>query len=524
MKTATRIWESVEHWAAEKPQAEALVFNEVRLSWEDFQVEIDRVAKLLLEAGVGKGDAVAMVAMGCPEFLITFLATAKAGAVWLGLSPKFTLDELRYVLGHSQPKVLFTLHSYLGMDLVERGKTFKQEFPCIREVIVLGDAAEGTREYEAFTRQDRSHLDIALAERAATVQPDDEVLLMYTSGSTGKPKGVLHTHAGIIRNIEVEVKHLGWNEDTRVLLHFPINHVAADVEIGYGAVQAGAAAIFMDRFDPQASLEVIERERVTVMGQVPVMYLMQFQTPKFKTMDWSKIKSFIWSGSTAPQVLLDVLSGIAARTGASLITGYGSTELCGFVTYSMPGDDLELLAKSAGKVVPPFAMKIVDAKRQEVPFGEVGEIAVSGPSLMKGYLKNPAATAAVLEGGWYYTSDLGWMNKEGYLFISGRKSEMFKTGGENVFPREIEEVLEAHPGVIFAAVIGVPDAMYNEVGKAFIMIKPGQTLDGEMLRDHCKTRLANFKVPKSFELRKELPLLPNGKVNKMALRKELGLG
>ncbi|MBI3118688.1 MAG: long-chain fatty acid--CoA ligase, partial [Candidatus Hydrogenedentes bacterium] len=363
-----------------------------------------------------------------------------------------------------------------------------------------------------------------LAQRTSEVQPGDEVLLMYTSGSTGKPKGVLQTHEAIVRNIAVEVKHFDWNEDTRALLHFPINHVAADVELGYGAVFAGATLVMMDRFDPARSLEVVEHEGITVIGQVPAMYLMQFQTEQYRRMNWQNVRAFVYGGSTPPQLLLDVLAPLAEKIGARLMTGYGSTELCGFVTYTTPEDDVELLAKSAGKVAPPFEMKIVDDVRSELPAGEIGEIAVRGPSIMKGYLNNPEATAAVLDAeGWYYSSDLGYLNEQGYLFISGRKSEMYKSGGENVFPREIEEVIEAHPAVLFAAVIGVPDPLYSEVGHAFVMVKPGKSVGAEAIIEHCKSHLANFKVPKRLELRPALPLLPNGKVNKVALKNELGL-
>jgi acyl-CoA synthetase (AMP-forming)/AMP-acid ligase II len=463
-----------------------------------------------------------MVSMGRPEFVITFMAASKIGAIWLGLSPKFSVDELRYILGHSQPTVLITLSDYMGVDLIQGGLTFREEFPSIHEVLVIGGTSEELPEYEAFVNQPRPELDAALARRAGEVAPEDEVLLMYTSGSTGKPKGVLHTQEAIVRNVAEEVKHFGAGEGGRMLLHFPINHVAADVEIGFACIYAGDTLVMMDRFDPQASLEIIEREGITIVGQVPVMFMMQFQAPKFQAMDWSRVRAFVWSGSAAPQRMLTVLSAIAEKTGAKLMTGYGSTELCGFVTYSTPGDDLELLMRSAGKIVPPFEMKIVDDQRNPLPHGEVGEIAVRGPSVMNGYLNNPAATAAVLdEEGWYYTSDLGWMNDAGYLFISGRKSEMFKTGGENVFPREIEDVLEQHPAVLFAAVLGVPDEIYNEVGHAFVMIKPGQSATEEELRQFCKQRLANFKVPKRFDLRPQLPLLPNGKVNKMALRQEM---
>lgn len=517
------LWQAVDYWAEHRPNEEALVFGERRLTWRDFQAQVDRVAKAFLEIGVERGDRIAMVAMGCPEFMITFMAAAKVGAIWLGVSPKFTPDEIRYLLGHCQPTVLLTLHEYAGIDLVERGLTFGQEFPSIREVLVIGNGvADLSIDYQTFVDTPRPHLDVALKSRAAEVHPNDEALLMYTSGSTGKPKGVLQSHYSIIHNIAAEVQHFGFDEQTRALLHFPINHVAADVEIGYGTVYAGGTLVFADRFDPVESLDLIDAESITVVGQVPVMFLMQFQVPKFRTMDWSRVKAFIWGGSGASPILLQVLSGIAAQTGARLITGYGSTEICGFATYTMPEDGLDRLGKSAGKIVPPFELRIVDDARKEVPLGEIGEMAIRGPILMKGYLNNPAATAAVLDDeGWYYTSDQGHMDADGYVYISGRKSEMYKSGGENVFPREIEDVLEGHPAVLFAAVIGVADDLYQEVGHAFVMLKPGQTATSEDLRAYCKERLANFKVPKSFDLQAQLPLLPNGKVNKMALRKEL---
>ncbi len=520
--TPKLLWEYVAYWAQRKPDAEALVFEDVRMSWREFEVAVDKTARAFLDAGLQKGDRVAMVSMGRPEFMISFMAAARIGATWLGLSPKFTTDELRYIIGHSQPTLLITLREYMGIDLVEAGQTFAQEFPCINRVLVIGEHHADTEPYQAFVDQPRPELDSALAERSESVSDTDEVLLMYTSGSTGRPKGVLQSHRAIIENIRAELNHFGIGEDGRLLLHFPINHVAADVEIGYGAVMGGSTLVFMDRFDPQASLELIERERITMVGQVPVMFLMQMQAPKFKDMDWSNVKYFIWGGAGVPKLVLTVLRQIAAKTGAKLLTGYGSTELCGFVTYTSADDNEERMERSVGKVVPPFEMKIVDEDRKEVPTGTLGELAFRGAIVMKGYLNDPKNTRKVLDAdGWYYTSDLGRVDEEGYIYLSGRSSEMYKTGGENVFPREIEEVMESHPAVLFAAVIGVTDELYQEVGHGFVMLKPGQEVESETLRSHCKAHLANFKVPKKFTIRKELPLLPNGKVNKMALRASL---
>lgn len=516
------LWECVDYWAVAKPNAEALVFGEVRLTWAQVKEQVDRTAKGLLELGVQKGDRVAMVAMARPEFIISFMAASKIGAIWLGLSPKFTVDELRYLLGHSRPAVLITLSEYMGIDLIERGLTFGHEFPSILSVLAIGTAREGALDYQEFIDRPRRELDERLAGRIAEISPDDETLLMYTSGSTGKPKGVLHTHRNIIQNVAVEVVYFDLDDEVRVLLHFPINHVAADVELGYGTMYAGGTLILMDRFDAQASLEVIARERVSVVGQVPAMYLLQFQAPAFPTMNWSNVKRFMWGGSAAPPLVVDVLSTIAAETGARLITGYGSTELCGFVTYTAANDSREKLAASVGKAVRPYAVRIVDEHRREVRRGSVGEIAFRGPVLMKGYYNDPAGTTARIDAdGWYYTSDLGRMDDAGYVYLVGRATEMFKSGGENVFPREIEDTLETHPAVLFAAVIGVPDPVYSEIGHAYIMLKPGYTATEDELHAYCKQHLANFKVPKHFSIRPRLPLLPNGKVDKLTLKREL---
>ena len=513
--TDTRLFEAVERWAAKKPEVEALVFEDQRLSWGEFQEKVDAAAAAFLEMGVEKGDRIAMISMARPEFLITFMAASKLGAIWLGMSPKFSLDELRYQVGDCQPKVVIAQEKFDQIDVASHARTLQEEFDGIRHLVMIGAG------YDALLGQSRPEMAEALASRAAQVESDDDALLMYTSGSTGKPKGVLHTHRSILENVHVEQVHFGFDEEARVLVHFPINHVAADVEIGYTAVYGGATTVMMDRFDPQSSLECIAREGITVVGQVPVMYLMQMQAPLFREMDWSKVRAFVWGGSPASEIMLKVLTGIAARTGARLITGYGSTEVCGFCTYTTAEDSYEKLARSCGRVVPPFEIRIVDVDRKPESAGEVGEVAVRGPILMKGYLNKPEATAAVLdEDGWYYTNDMGYLDKENYLFLTGRKSEMFKTGGENVFPREVEEILELHPAVLFAAVAGVPDDFYDEVGHAWVMLKPGQETDAETLRAHCKERLANFKVPKAFEVRPQLPLLPNGKVNKMALKKE----
>lgn len=520
----TLTWHYVEKWAMKRPNAEALVFGEERLTWTQFKEQMDRTAKAFLEIGVKKGDCVAFLGMARNEFLTTFMAANKVGAIWLGLSPKFSLDELRYILSDAQPAVLVTLREYQGKDLLAIGEPIVHELPCLKKVLAIGQPIKDVPSLADYVNRGRpgleeQRLDQALAARVVRLLPDDDALLMYTSGSTGKPKGVVHTHRSILASVAVQTAKFEFHESMRSLLHFPINHVAADVEIGFATVFAGGTTVSMERFDPVASLQTIEQERITLVGQVPAMFLLQMSVPEFKKADLSSVKAFVWSGAAAPRTVVETLSRIAAETGAHLYNGYGSTELAGFVTYTEPGDDLNTLCDTAGKTADPFELHIVDENRNEVARGVIGEIAVRGPLLMKEYYKNPEATAAKLDAdGWFYTDDLAWKDDRDYIHITGRKSEMFKTGGENVFPREIEDVLEAHPDVLLAAVVGVPDPIYGETGCAFVTLRTHHSLTAEELREHCRQYLANFKVPKRFEIRTELPLLPNGKVNKVALK------
>ena len=515
-------WHYVEKWAKTRPDADALVFGEERLTWRQFKEQMDAIARAYLEVGIEKGDRIALLAMARNEFLTTYMAAGKVGAIWLGLSPKFTIDELRYQLNDCQPKMLITLREYMGNDLSQTIQILQKECPFLKKVLVIGEPFDGTENFSEFVGKRRHDFVVALEQRAAMIKEGDDALLLYTSGSTGKPKGVIHTHRSIVENIKVEIQKFYFDEESRGLLHFPINHVAADVEIGFGAIMSGGCIVCMDKFDPAETLKIIEKEKITHIGQVPVMFLLEFKQPEFWTCDFSSVKGFVWAGAAAPKVMIDLLTPICKKTGAKLITGYGSTEVCGFITYTEKDDNTETLLKTAGKIAHPFELKIVDKNRRELPVGEIGEIAVRGSFLMKGYYNKPEETAKVIDAeGWYYTTDLAFKDEYGYIHITGRLSEMFKSGGENVYPREVEEVIETHAAVLFAAVLGVPDEIYQEVGWAFVMPTPGQNVMEEELRDLCKSTLANFKVPKRFFIRPLLPLLASGKVNKLALKDEI---
>lgn len=515
------VWQYVEKWANTHPEAEALVFADERLTWREFQEQVERIAKAYLELGIRKGDRIAFLGMARNEFLTTYMAAAKVGAIWLGLSPKYSVDEISFMLNDCQPRLLISIREYLGRDLVPVGADMVKQVASLEKALIIGEPVELTENFAEFVRRPRPHLDEMLDTRAAEINSDDAVLLMYTSGSTGRPKGVIHTHRSVLSNVVVEVERFGLHAGSRLLLHFPVNHVAADVEIGLAAVVAGGTTVSMERFDPEASLRTIERERITMVGQIPAMYLMQMQRPSFRETDFSAVEVFVWSGAAAPKVLIDTLMGISARTGARLCNAYGMTETAGLVTYSDAEHDSTLFLSSVGRVAEQFELRLVDEDRREVAEDEVGEIALRGPMLMQGYWNAADSTAEVMdEQGWFYTRDLARKDEQGNVHLVGRRSEMFKSGGENVYPREIEMVLESHPAVAGVAVVSFPDGVYGEVGRAFVLPKPGLTILPEELREFCRSRLANFKIPKRFEIRPQLPMLGNGKFDKLALKRE----
>jgi acyl-CoA synthetase (AMP-forming)/AMP-acid ligase II len=517
------LWHYVDRWADRKPDDEAIVFGDQRISWSELKARVDRVAKGFIEFGIEKGDRIAFLGMARPEFFITYMAASKVGATWLGLSPKFSVDELDYMLRDCQPRLLISLREFMGRDLVPVGAEMVANIPSLEGVLMMGEPVPRTNNFDGFMTKPRPHLDAALEARAAEVRPEDNVLLMYTSGSTGRPKGVVHTHKSILANIQVEAIRLGLGPSSRMLLHFPINHVAADVEIGFAAVYAGCACVCVERFDPEQSLAIIQGERITMVGQVPAMYLLQMHHPAWRDTDFSHVERFVWSGAVAPNSLIETLAGIARKTGAAIMNAFGMTETAGLVTYTGDNDSIDTFRTTAGKAAAPFELVIVDDHRRILPPGRIGEIAVRGDLLMKQYWNNPKATADSTDGaGWFYTSDLASVDDRGYIRIAGRRSEMFKTGGENVFPREIESVLETHPSVQQVAVIAVPDEIYTEVGRAYLVLKSGSQPSDDDFRDYCRKHLANFKIPKTFQMRPALPLLPNGKVDKQALRGEFG--
>ena len=499
------------HWAAERPDAEAMVLGAERWSWRRFADTVERCARGLFAAGIRHGDRVAMLATARPEALVCFLAAARLGALWSGLNLRLTIDELAYVVGDAEPSLLFAIPGFRGRDYRGDIGSLRERVPSLRRVVMLGE------DWDAFLAEGDAAADAEFAASCARTQPDDPCLLIYTSGSTGRPKGAMLSHAGLVRCLRNQ-SDFWWAEPLRVLNNMPISNMFCIGDLFCWTMIGGGTTIFNEGFDAREVLATIERERVTVWGQVPTMQQIALAHPDAASFDLSSLKLVFWAGARAPRDLIRALK----RLTPNLSTNYGLTETVAGVTYVEPGAAFDVLAETVGKPHPHYEMRIVGADGGILGDGEAGEIQVAGPCRMVGYWRQPEATAAMLGAdGWLRTGDIGFRRPDGNYQLVGRLSDMFKSGGFNVYPREVELALEEHPDVAMAAVIGVADPLYGEVGRAFVELERGAAADEAVLTAWCRARLANFKVPKLIEIRTALPLVAVGKIDKAALRREV---
>lgn len=512
-----RISDYPAYWAERRPRAEALVLGEIRMTWCDFAAAVDRCAAALLAAGVRRGDRVACLATPRPESLISFLATARLGALWSGLNLRFRFDELAFVVGDSRPKLLLAMPSHRGRDYRPDIARLRAEVGSLECVVTLAEPAPALGDdWDAFLARAGTVPSQALAETCAQARPEDPALLIYTSGSTGRPKGAMLSHRGLAHCLRNQCDHW-WAEPLRVVNNMPISNAFCVGDLFCWTMIGGGTTVFMERFDPRGVLETIERERITVWGQVPTMFQRALAEPDFARFDLSSLQLVFWAGARAPRDLIRALRRITPN----LSTNYGLTETVAGVTYAAIGSSFEDLAETVGRPDPHYELRIVGEDGAVLGDGEEGEIQVRGLCRMVGYWGQPEASAATIgPDGWLRTGDIGLRRPDGQYRIAGRKSEMFKSGGFNVYPREVELVLEAHPGVALAAVIGVPDPLYGEVGAAYVLAEPAARPDEAALKAWCRERLADFKIPKRIEIRDRLPLVAVGKIDKAALRRE----
>lgn len=508
-----RLDEFITFWALQSPDACACTLGDVRISYAELQQRVDRMAKALLASGVSKGVRVATLLPPNPDYLICFLATASIGGIWLGLNPRYQLEELGYVMQDSAPLILLTRTHIDGRDF---GKeiTALQKTPGLQTIVTLDD---GTPLTNVTSRTEFEHRTDQISEEAlsgarAAVDGFDPCLIVYTSGSTGRPKGALLHHHGIARFSTTQ--NALWPVSPAIALnYFPINHVACVCDISTPVLAAGGTIVFMEQFNPSGSLKLIQDEGVTYWASVPSTFQMQTALPDFENYDLTSVQLIAWGGAAAPEPLIRRLLAICPR----LATNYAMTET--MVTTALPPtSDIEALSNCVGPAFPGVEIKLMQADGSEAMTGESGEIWVRSDYNLAGYWQRPDATAeAMSKDGFFKTGDLAVLRPDGNYRIVGRIKEMYKSGGYNVYPREIEMVLEGHPSVTVAAVVSKPDPLWQEVGIAYL-VADGD-LDPDTLAEYCRTRLANYKIPKQFVIEPSLPLLPVGKVDKVELRR-----
>ncbi len=511
-----RINDYVAYYAQRQPDVEAMVLDDRRVTYAELCQQVDEMARALLAAGVARGDRVATLATPHPDFWTIFLATASIGAIWVGLNPRYQLDEYRYVVGDCEPVLLLTRTQIGDRTFAADIAALRAASKSLRQVIVLGGdpPLADSLPLATFLASGQAVDDAVLARRRTEIDSSDPALIVYTSGSTGRPKGALLPHRGLVRCCRNQMRY--WRADpVRVLNFLPINHIGCVGDISSWALVAGGCIVFLEKFDAARSMEITSNERCTVWGGVPTTILMCLALPHFDRYDLSSLQLILWSGAAAPVDLVRRLRTIVP----SLSNSYGLTETVGSVTFAGPCDDVELLSESVGFPVPDYEFRIADGRGNPVARGDAGEIWVRGDFIMRGYWRRPAETAETIDGdGWLHTGDLAIERADGSIRLVGRLKEMFKSGGYNVYPREIEQVLESCPGVAMAAVVGVPDQVFGEVGHAFILRDAGATVLPTDLEAACRARLANYKIPKRFVIEDELPTLPIGKLDKRQLR------
>jgi acyl-CoA synthetase (AMP-forming)/AMP-acid ligase II len=496
--------------AARTPDAEALVLGDTRISWANLAARVDALAGALLAAEVGVGDRVATLQTPCPDYFIAFLAASSIGAIWAGLNPKYRVGELLHVVTDCTPRVLLT-----RLSIGER--RYDSEVAALRATgiaVTVGydGSGDGIIAHDDFIAAGAGITADALAARRASVGGRQACLLVYTSGSTGTPKGAVLHQQGIV-DFSLAQNRIWPLTPNRVLNYFPINHVGCTIDIATPAYVAGGTIVFLEQFDPDASLAVMARERITMWGSPPAVFTLQLAAYDRQPVDLSAVQLIVWEGAAIAEDSFDRLWDF----GVPMATNYGMTETTSAITCTPPSRDRDELLNTVGPAFPGVAIRLVDGAGDPVAPGTPGEVMPLSRFNFLGYWQRPEATAAAFDAaGHFHTGDLAVCRPDGRYRIVGRLKEMYKSGGYNVYPREVEAVLEAHPAVIEAVVVAVPDPLWQEVGVAFVTLQAPAT--PEELTVWARERLANYKIPKRLHIEAEMPLLPIGKIDRTSLK------
>ncbi|MEP9393039.1 long-chain fatty acid--CoA ligase [Gordonia sp. VNK1] len=490
--------------AAIGPHRPAITFGDHTLTFGDFSDRIDRLAAALVDGGVGAGDRVAYLGLNNPMFLTAMFAAARAGATFVPLNFRLTGTELAYIINDSGAHTLIA-----DPDLAAVVDAGDEPLPLQRRIAV--GARDGWASVEEL---------IAGSEPiSAPAQPDSDAVavIMYTSGTTGRPKGAMLTHGNLFWNNVNALFCLDVDSSDISYCAAPLFHIGGLNVTTLITLQKGGHIVLAQSFDPVVALADIEKHRVTTMFGVPAMYLFMSQVPQFETADLSSLRYLVCGGAPVPEPLMRRY----AERGLAFAQGYGLTETAPLALVMSVDESAAKIGAAGNKVLPLSDVRLVDATNSPVPVGQPGEICVRGPQVMVGYWNNPGATAAAIDdGGWFHTGDVGREDEDGYIYVVDRVKDMVITGGENVYPAEVESVLYSHPAIAEIAILGLPDAKWGEAVTAVIATAPGHEVSLEELREFAADQLARYKLPLRLEFVDALPRNPSGKVLKYQLREQ----
>ncbi|MCM3159458.1 AMP-binding protein [Bacillus subtilis] len=526
----------LEQTADAYPDRDAVVYPDrnIRYTYAQFDSLCRQTAKGLMRMGIGKGDHVAIWASNIPEWLAVQFATAKIGAVLVTVNTNYQAHELDYLLKQSDAAALIIMDSYRGTsypDIVNSlipelqeakpGQLKSERYPFLKTLIYIGNKRlAGMYHWDDTEILAKTVTDAELEERMNSLDKDDVINMQYTSGTTGFPKGVMLTHFNVINNAANIAECMVLTSQDRMCIPVPFFHCFGCVLGVLACVSVGAAMIPVQEFDPVTVLKTVEKERCTALHGVPTMFIAELHHPNFDAYDLSTLRTGIMAGSPCPS---EVMKAVIERMGMKDITiAYGQTEASPVITQTRANDSFIRRVETTGRALPHTEVKIVEPRTcQEVQRGMQGELCTRGYHVMKGYYKDKDATRkAINHDGWLFTGDLAVMDEDGYCRITGRLKDMLIRGGENIYPREIEEFLYRHPAVLDVQVVGVPDAKFGEEAAAWIKLKDGKSVSPDELKAYCKGKIARHKIPRYVIFTDDYPMTASGKIQKYKLREK----
>lgn len=525
------------------PDNEALVVahQNIRWTYSEYQHEIERLATGLLALGIGPGDRVGIWAPNCYEWCLTQFATAKIGAILVCINPAYRLYELEYALNKVQCRAIISAESFKSsryLDMLcelapelancEPGQLRSAKFPKLETVIRMGEAqTPGMYNFDEVCVMGGEPEHKQLGELKGQLMPDDAINIQFTSGTTGNPKGATLTHCNVLNNGKVNGDVMRLTHEDKVCIPVPLYHCFGMVIGNLGCICHGATAVFPgEAFEPLSVLKTVAEEKCTALHGVPTMFIAELDHPEFDSFDLSSLRTGIMAGAPCPESVMKQVIG--KMNMQQILIAYGQTELSPVSHATEPDDALDKRVGTVGKPCPHLETKIVDDNNRVVAIGEKGEICSRGYAVMRGYWDDEEKTRETIdEGGWLHSGDIGIMDDEGYVRVTGRIKDMIIRGGENIYPREVEEFLYTHEKIQEVQIVGVPDERLGEQVCAWIKCHEGQTLTEEEVRAYCKNKITHFKVPHYIRFVDDYPMTVTGKIMKFKMRdamvEELGI-